>query len=102
MVLEFMHFYLLSNWEVTYASHSESLLCLMVVEILYEYETVSQVDARVKMSPKVSHGWTVKYDVADEAVVKFAEVNWDILEWFAKSVNSGKSLASVENLLSGM
>lgn len=61
------------------------------LELLKQFEeiltAISEVDARVKIFPKVSHGWTVKYDVADEAVVKFAEANWDMLEWFAKFIN---------------
>ena len=45
----------------------------------------SQVDSYVKIFPKVSHGWTVRYNVEDEAAVKSAEESHqNLLEWFAK------------------
>jgi dienelactone hydrolase len=41
----------------------------------------------VKIFPKVAHGWTVRYDVEDEAAVKSAEeAHGNLLEWFAKYV----------------
>lgn len=47
----------------------------------------SQVDAYVKIFPKVSHGWTVRYRVEDEAAVKSAgEAHQNLLRWFAKYV----------------
>ncbi|XP_030465813.1 endo-1,3;1,4-beta-D-glucanase-like isoform X2 [Syzygium oleosum] len=60
-------------------------------ELLKQFEEIlaakSEVDARVKIFPKVSHGWTVRYDVADEEAVKCAEeAHSDMLEWFAKFV----------------
>ncbi|KAI6693190.1 hypothetical protein NL676_020900 [Syzygium grande] len=60
-------------------------------ELLKQFEeilaTKSEVDARVKIFPKVSHGWTVRYDVTDEEAVKCAEeAHSDMLEWFAKFV----------------
>ncbi|CAL1411571.1 unnamed protein product [Linum trigynum] len=45
------------------------------------------VDAFVKIFPGVSHGWTVRYSIEDEAAVKAAEeAHKDALEWFAKYV----------------
>lgn len=47
----------------------------------------SEVDSFVKIFPKVAHGWTVRYDVEDEAAVKSAEeAHGNLLEWFAKYV----------------
>ena len=41
----------------------------------------------MKIFPKVAHGWTVRYDVEDEAAVKTAEeAHGNLLEWFAKYV----------------
>ncbi|KAJ0034022.1 hypothetical protein Pint_24936 [Pistacia integerrima] len=46
-----------------------------------------EVDAFVKIFPKVSHGWTVRYNVEDAEAVKCAhEAHQNILEWFAKYV----------------
>ena len=46
-----------------------------------------QVDGYVKIFPKVEHGWTVRYDVGNEAAVKPAEeAHQNMLEWFAKYV----------------
>ncbi|KAJ4722352.1 endo-1,31,4-beta-D-glucanase-like [Melia azedarach] len=46
-----------------------------------------EVDAYVKIFPKVSHGWTVRYRVEDEAAVKSAgEAHQNLLRWFAKYV----------------
>ncbi|KAI6677953.1 hypothetical protein NL676_038749 [Syzygium grande] len=43
------------------------------IELLEQFEeiltTKSEVDAGVKIFPKVSYGWIVKYDVADEEAV---------------------------------
>ncbi|KAF8021342.1 hypothetical protein BT93_G1700 [Corymbia citriodora subsp. variegata] len=60
-------------------------------ELLKQFEEIlaakSEVDARVKIFPKVSHGWTIRYDAADEEAVKCAEeAHSDMLEWFAKFV----------------
>lgn len=60
-------------------------------ELLKQFEEIlaakSEVDAQVKIFPKVSHGWTVRYDVADQEAVKCAEeAHSDMLEWFAKFV----------------
>ncbi|XP_048129678.1 endo-1,3;1,4-beta-D-glucanase-like [Rhodamnia argentea] len=60
-------------------------------ELLKQFEEIlaatPEVDARVKIFPKVSHGWTVRYDVADEEAVKRAEeAHSDMLEWFVKFV----------------
>ena len=46
-----------------------------------------QVDFHVKVFPKVTHGWTMKYRVEDEEAVKKAEeAHQDMLEWFSKHV----------------
>lgn len=47
----------------------------------------SQIKSHVKIFPKVSHGWTVRYDVSDEAAVKPAEESHqDMLDWFLNHV----------------
>ncbi|GAY68793.1 hypothetical protein CUMW_266940, partial [Citrus unshiu] len=47
----------------------------------------SEVDGYVKIFPKVSHGWTVRYNVEDKSAVKCAEeAHQNMLEWFAKYV----------------
>ncbi|KAI4369606.1 hypothetical protein MLD38_018031 [Melastoma candidum] len=44
-----------------------------------------EVDASVKIYPKVSHGWTVRYKDEDEFEVKSAEeAHKDTIEWFSK------------------
>ncbi|KAJ8747555.1 hypothetical protein K2173_013051 [Erythroxylum novogranatense] len=60
-------------------------------ELLKQFEDIltakSEVASHVKIFPKVSHGWTVRYSVEDEAAVKAAnEAHGDMLEWFAKYV----------------
>jgi dienelactone hydrolase len=46
-----------------------------------------EVDAYVKIFPKVAHGWTVRYDVEDAEAAKSAdEAHDNMLEWFAKYV----------------
>lgn len=48
---------------------------------------VMQVDGFVKIFPKVSHGWTVRYKVEDKAAVKSAEeAHLDMIQWFVKFV----------------
>lgn len=47
----------------------------------------SQVKSHVKIFPKVSHGWTVRYSVEDEAACKSAEeAHQDLLKWFLNHV----------------
>ncbi|KAK4746208.1 hypothetical protein SAY87_012520 [Trapa incisa] len=47
--------------------------------------TKPEVDAFVKIFPKVSHGWTVRYDVGNAEAVKCAEeAHLDMTEWFVK------------------
>ena len=47
----------------------------------------SQIKSHVKIFPKVSHGWTVRYDVSDEAAVKAAEeAHQDMLQWILNYV----------------
>ncbi|XP_044499453.1 endo-1,3;1,4-beta-D-glucanase-like isoform X2 [Mangifera indica] len=49
--------------------------------------TKPEVDAFVKIFPKVSHGWTVRYNTEDPDAVKCAdEAHQNTLEWFAKYV----------------
>lgn len=51
-------------------------------------DTCYQVDGYVKIFPKVSHGWTVRYNVEDKSAAKCAEeAHQNMLEWFAKYVN---------------
>ena len=41
----------------------------------------------MKIFPGVAHGWTVRYNVDDEAAVKNAEeAHQDMLNWFIKHV----------------
>ncbi|KAJ6725391.1 DIENELACTONE HYDROLASE [Salix purpurea] len=59
--------------------------------LLKQFEEVlaskSEVDSFVKVFPKVAHGWTVRYNVEDEAAVKSAEeAHGNLLEWFVKYV----------------
>lgn len=59
--------------------------------LLKQFEEVltakSGVDVLVKIFPKVTHGWTVRYKAEDEAEVKAAEeAHGNLLEWFAKHV----------------
>ncbi|KAF8038086.1 hypothetical protein BT93_B0825 [Corymbia citriodora subsp. variegata] len=60
-------------------------------ELLKQFEEVlaakSEVDGLVKIFPKVSHGWTVRYKVEDAAAVKSAEeAHLDMTQWFVKYV----------------
>lgn len=46
-----------------------------------------QIDSFVKIYPETEHGWTLRYDVTDEAAVKHAEESHkDLLEWLTKHV----------------
>ncbi|WCJ23660.1 alpha/beta-Hydrolases superfamily protein [Euphorbia peplus] len=46
-----------------------------------------EVNCHVKIFPKVSHGWTVRYNVEDENACKCAEeAHENMLEWFTKHV----------------
>ncbi|KAI4317730.1 hypothetical protein L6164_025577 [Bauhinia variegata] len=48
------------------------------------------LDCHVKIFPKVSHGWSVRYVDEDAEAVKAAEeAHQNLLEWFAKHVNCG-------------
>ncbi|XP_040873401.1 carboxymethylenebutenolidase homolog isoform X3 [Glycine max] len=59
-------------------------------ELVKQFEQVltakpGQVDCFVKIFPKVSHGWTVRYNPEDAEAVKAAEeAHQDMLNWFAK------------------
>ncbi|XP_022973692.1 endo-1,3;1,4-beta-D-glucanase [Cucurbita maxima] len=58
-------------------------------ELLKQFEEAlaakPEVDGFVKIFPKVSHGWTVRYNVEDEEAVKCAdEAHRDLLAWFTK------------------
>ncbi|KAJ4954896.1 hypothetical protein NE237_011679 [Protea cynaroides] len=58
-------------------------------ELLKEFEEVlsskPEVSFFVKIYPGVEHGWTVRYDIADELAVKSAEeAHEDMLNWFIK------------------
>ncbi|XP_057415522.1 endo-1,3;1,4-beta-D-glucanase-like isoform X3 [Lotus japonicus] len=59
-------------------------------ELLKQFEQVltakpGQVDSYVKIFPKVSHGWSVRYNIEDAEAVKAAEeAHQDMLDWFAK------------------
>ncbi|XP_065863448.1 endo-1,3;1,4-beta-D-glucanase-like [Euphorbia lathyris] len=59
--------------------------------LLKQFEEVlnakPEVNCYVKIFPKVSHGWTVRYDVEDENAVKCAEeAHGNMLEWFTNHV----------------
>ncbi|XP_061345554.1 endo-1,3;1,4-beta-D-glucanase-like [Gastrolobium bilobum] len=58
-------------------------------ELVKQFEQVLTakpgVDSFVKIFPKVSHGWTVRYNTEDAEAVKTAEeAHQDLLDWFAK------------------
>jgi len=58
-------------------------------ELLKQFEValsaISEFDGYVKIFDGVAHGWTVRYDVKDEAAVKKAEeAHQDMMDWFAK------------------
>ncbi|XP_057415524.1 endo-1,3;1,4-beta-D-glucanase-like [Lotus japonicus] len=58
-------------------------------ELVKQFEQVlaakSQVASFVKIFPKVSHGWSVRYNLEDtEAVKEAEEAHQDLLDWFAK------------------
>ncbi|KAK7363691.1 hypothetical protein VNO77_05842 [Canavalia gladiata] len=45
------------------------------------------IDCYIKVFPKVSHGWTIRYNVEDAMAVKAAvEAHQNMLHWFAKHV----------------
>ncbi|KAK7412634.1 hypothetical protein VNO78_04147 [Psophocarpus tetragonolobus] len=47
----------------------------------------AEFESFVKLYPRVTHGWTVRYKDDDEAVVKSAEeAHQDMLNWFIKHV----------------
>ncbi|XP_058077822.1 endo-1,3;1,4-beta-D-glucanase-like isoform X1 [Magnolia sinica] len=47
----------------------------------------AEVDSFVKIFPGVAHGWTVRYDVNDDAAMKkVEEAHQDLLGWFTKYV----------------
>lgn len=47
----------------------------------------TEFESFVKLYPGVTHGWTVRYNVDDEAAVKSAEeAHQDMLNWFIKHV----------------
>ncbi|XP_018826000.1 endo-1,3;1,4-beta-D-glucanase-like [Juglans regia] len=77
------------------------------IELLKQFEEVlaakSEVDGYVKIFPKVSHGWTVRYDVEDEAAVKSAEESHqNLLEWFDKHVKRVGNVKLERRLSSGL
>ncbi|KAK9933504.1 hypothetical protein M0R45_020701 [Rubus argutus] len=60
-------------------------------EVVKQFEEVliakAEIKSHVKIFPKVSHGWTVRYDASDEAAVKPAEeAHQDMLQWFLNHV----------------
>lgn len=67
---------------------SHHMLKLSVVSLLTpNYLCFYQIESFVKLYPGVSHGWTVRYNVDDEAAVKSAEeAHQDMLNWFTKHV----------------
>ncbi|KAF6145250.1 hypothetical protein GIB67_041445 [Kingdonia uniflora] len=49
--------------------------------------TKPEIDGFVKIFPGVVHGWTVRYNVEDEAAVKAAnEAHEDMIDWFTKYI----------------
>ncbi|KAL3531377.1 hypothetical protein ACH5RR_010699 [Cinchona calisaya] len=56
-------------------------------ELLKQFEEILKWTALSKSFWGVSHGWTVRYDEADEKAVKSAEeAHQDMLEWFVKII----------------
>ncbi|PRQ38866.1 putative alpha/Beta hydrolase [Rosa chinensis] len=65
----------------------EALPWYPVVIAILEFEMTVGIKSHVKIFPKVSHGWTVRYDVSDKEAVKPAEeAHKDLLEWFVSHV----------------
>ncbi|KAL4312367.1 hypothetical protein GQ457_01G032810 [Hibiscus cannabinus] len=61
-----------------------------LIEQFVETVKASEVDSFVKIFPKCSHGWALRYDVNDPTAVDCAsEAHKDMLEWFTKYVNGG-------------
>ncbi|KAI6683823.1 hypothetical protein NL676_029736 [Syzygium grande] len=62
--------------------------CMSPPELLKQFEEVlaakSEVDGFVKIYPKTSHGWTIRYKVEDEAAAM--EAHSDMIQWFVKFV----------------
>ncbi|KAH0988966.1 hypothetical protein GBA52_000449 [Prunus armeniaca] len=61
------------------------------LELLKQFEEIlaakSEIDSYVKIFPKAEHGWTVRYNVEDEAAVKRAEeAHNNMIDWFSKNV----------------
>ncbi|XP_054806139.1 endo-1,3;1,4-beta-D-glucanase-like isoform X3 [Prosopis cineraria] len=61
-------------------------------ELVKQFEEVLTAklgdDCDVKVVPKVSHGWTVRYNIEDEAAVMAAEeAHQKLFAWFAKHVH---------------
>ncbi|KAJ4968443.1 hypothetical protein NE237_015144 [Protea cynaroides] len=62
-------------------------------EILKQFEEILSVKPKVSflvmIFPGVAHGWTVRYDEADELAIKKAEeAHMDMLNWFTKYIKS--------------
>ncbi|KAK7264536.1 hypothetical protein RJT34_32145 [Clitoria ternatea] len=62
-------------------------------ELLAQFEQVLNakpgVDSYVKIFPKVSHGWSVRYNIEDAEAVKAAEeAHQDLTDWFTKHLKS--------------
>ncbi|XP_043709273.1 endo-1,3;1,4-beta-D-glucanase-like isoform X2 [Telopea speciosissima] len=60
-------------------------------ELVKQFEEIlavkPEVSSFVKIFPGVVHGWTVRYDIADQLAVKNAEeAHVDMLNWFTKHV----------------
>ncbi|XP_024024561.1 endo-1,3;1,4-beta-D-glucanase [Morus notabilis] len=60
--------------------------------LLKQFEAIliakPEVDSHVEIFPNVKHGWTLRYNVNDEAAVNSAEeAHRKMLEWFSKYVN---------------
>ncbi|PWA64580.1 alpha/beta-Hydrolases superfamily protein [Artemisia annua] len=61
-------------------------------ELVKEFEAAlkaNQIEHFVKIYPGVSHGWTVRYNDEEEAVVKCAfEAHQDLVNWFDKCLKT--------------
>ncbi|KAA0049404.1 endo-1,3 [Cucumis melo var. makuwa] len=79
-------------------------------ELLKQFEEIlsakPEVDGFVKIFPKVSHGWTVRYNVEDAEAIKCAdEAHEDLLAWFTKAsvfVEADEFVGSEHDFLFGI
>ncbi|POO02301.1 Alpha/Beta hydrolase fold containing protein [Trema orientale] len=60
-------------------------------ELLKQFEVIlkekPEIESFVKIFSVVKHGWTLRYNVSDEAARKRAdEAHHDLIQWFTKEI----------------